>query len=252
MHDDQSDVEFLSALAMSLQKEYHLNPEKTFVTGFSNGGYMSYTLMCQAGDVFNAAAPVAGLIDEKVFQSCAPGGPKPLLHIHGTADWMVPITGNRDKNGIKSNSPGAQELVKYFADLNDAVTTEMVKVSNNTTLTIYKPKNDGAEQRFVTTGLRTTIISGLVVTRVAKRSRMYPVLMRRSLSGRFSPDFNPNPFSDVSGIMQRLLIVVACFLAASCSSPVIKASSGDPQPVVVHLAGVGQQAPFPGRRHSRN
>ena len=31
--------------------------------------------------------------------------------------------------------------------------------------------------------------------------------------------------------MQRLLIVVACFLAASCSSPVIKASSGDPQPV---------------------
>ena len=148
MHDGQSDVEFLSALAMSLQKEYHLNPEKTFVTGFSNGGYMSYTLMCQAGDVFNAAAPVAGLIDEKIFQSCAPGGPKPLLHIHGTADWMVPITGNRDKTGIKSNSPGAQEIVEYFADLNDAVITEMVKVNDNTTLTVYKPINDGAEVRY--------------------------------------------------------------------------------------------------------
>ena len=143
----QSDVEYLSALAEFLQKKYHLNPEKTFVTGFSNGGFMSYTLMCQAGEVFKAAAPVAGLANAQVFQHCAPGGPKPLLHIHGAEDGMVPIAGNRVGGG-KSTTPGAQDLVAYFADLNDSVTTEKFKVTDNATLTLYNPKRGGAEVRY--------------------------------------------------------------------------------------------------------
>ena len=58
LFDGQSDVEFLSALARSLQKEFHLNPAKTFVAGFSNGGDMSYTHICQPGEVFKGAAGV--------------------------------------------------------------------------------------------------------------------------------------------------------------------------------------------------
>lgn len=143
----QSDVEYLSALAGFLQEKYNLDPEKTFVTGFSNGGFMSYTLMCQAGEVFKAAAPVAGLANAQVFRECAPGGPKPILHIHGAEDGLVPIAGNRGGGG-KSTSPGAQDLVAYFADLNDSVTTEKFKVTDNTTLTLYNPKRGGAEVRY--------------------------------------------------------------------------------------------------------
>lgn len=147
LFEGQSDVQFLSALARSLQKEFHLNPEKTFVAGFSNGGYMSYTLMCQAGEVFKAAAVVSGLIDGEVFRNCVPSEPKPIIHIHGANDGMVPIEGNIDKSTGES-LPGAREIVEHFANLNESVTTEKLQVTGNATLTIYKPESGGAEVRY--------------------------------------------------------------------------------------------------------
>ncbi len=147
LFDGQSDVEFLSALARSLQEEFHLNPEKTFVAGFSNGGYMSYTLMCQAGDVFKAAGVVSGLIDVEVLRNCTLNEPKPIIHIHGADDGMVPIAGNDDKNTGEA-LPGAQEIVEYFADLNDSVTTESIQVTDNANLTIYKPESGNAQVHY--------------------------------------------------------------------------------------------------------
>ena len=46
------DVAYLSELARDLQAEHQLDPERTFAFGMSNGGYMSYTLACEAHDVF--------------------------------------------------------------------------------------------------------------------------------------------------------------------------------------------------------
>ena len=143
-----SDVDFLSQLARHLQQEYQLNPEKTFVAGFSNGGYMSYTLMCQAGDTFRGAGIVAGLMDGVTVDGCAPSGPKPLIHLHGTADSMVPIQGRGTKGKGNLPTPSAHDTVKYFAKLNNATKEETVKVSENTTAYIYGPEGDGAEARF--------------------------------------------------------------------------------------------------------
>ena len=143
-----SDVDFLSQLARHLQQEYQLNPEKTFVAGFSNGGYMSYTLMCQAGDTFRGAGIVAGLMDGVTVDGCAPSGPKPLIHLHGTADSMVPIQGRGTKGKGNLPTPSAHDTVKYFAKLNNATNEETVKVSENTTAYIYRPEGDGAEARF--------------------------------------------------------------------------------------------------------
>tara|TARA_E500000331_G_scaffold329177_1_gene349515 strand:+ start:4924 stop:5976 length:1053 start_codon:yes stop_codon:yes gene_type:complete len=136
-----SDVDFLSQLAKQLQRKYQLNPARTFVAGFSNGGYMSYTLMCQAGDTFRGAGIVAGLMDGVTVDSCAPSGPKPLIHLHGTADSVVPIEG-------RGTTPAAHETVKYFAQLNNATKEETVKVSENTTAYIFRPEGEGAEARF--------------------------------------------------------------------------------------------------------
>ena len=136
-----SDVDFLSKLARQLQQKYGLDPKKTFVAGFSNGGYMSYTLMCQAGDTFKGAGIVAGLMDGVIADSCAPSGPKPLIHLHGTADSIVPIEGDLP-------TPSAHDSVKYFAKLNNATKEEIVGISENTTSYIYRPEGEGAEARF--------------------------------------------------------------------------------------------------------
>ena len=143
-----SDVDFLSELARHLQKKYQLNPAQTFVAGFSNGGYMSYTLMCQAGETFRGAGIVAGLMDGVNVDGCAPSGPKPLIHLHGTADSMVPIEGREAGGKDNLPAPSAHDAVKYFAKLNNTTLEAKVKVSANTTAYIYRPEDDGAESRF--------------------------------------------------------------------------------------------------------
>ena len=138
LFDGQSDVEFLSALARSMQDRFQVDPHRTFVAGFSNGGYMSYTLMCQARGVFRAAGVVSGLIDGEVFNNCRPDAPIPIIHIHGADDGMVPIAGSVDKaTGVKG--PGAREIVEYFANLNEVVRQENRQVTNNAHLTIFRP-----------------------------------------------------------------------------------------------------------------
>ncbi len=54
------DVAFLVGLVTKLQNDYRVAPGHVFVTGMSNGGFMSNRLACDRADVFAAVAPVAG------------------------------------------------------------------------------------------------------------------------------------------------------------------------------------------------
>ena len=103
--------------------------------------------MCQASDVFAAAGVVAGLIDVEVLKKCSLDRPKPVFHIHGAEDGMVPISGETDKStGIAMVS--AQDIVQYFANLNESVTTTETQVTDNTTLKTYIPEGNGAEVHY--------------------------------------------------------------------------------------------------------
>ena len=138
LFDGQNDVVFLTSLAKHLQKEFHTEPEKTFVAGFSNGGYMSYSLIAQARDMFKAAAIVSGLLHKRVFRK-GPPKPTPIIHFHGTEDSMVPIEGQS-----KYDIPSAQSIVEYFANLNSSVKPETTQVTENARRTIYTPEDGGA------------------------------------------------------------------------------------------------------------
>jgi polyhydroxybutyrate depolymerase len=71
-----------------------IDPDRMYVTGFSNGGAMAYRMAC-ATDVFAAFGPVSG---GQVVQ-CDDPMPTSILHIHGTADTMVPMSGGADGMG---------------------------------------------------------------------------------------------------------------------------------------------------------
>ena len=58
------DIGFLTSLADFLVDEYGLNKDNVYVGGFSNGGFMSYTLAINASDTFKKVAVVAGLMSE--------------------------------------------------------------------------------------------------------------------------------------------------------------------------------------------
>ena len=70
-----------------------IDATRVYVTGMSNGGFMSHRLACEAADVFAAAAPVAGVLGIPP-EDCNPSRPIPVLHVHGTADTLVPYDGD--------------------------------------------------------------------------------------------------------------------------------------------------------------
>ena len=112
------DVSFLTSLAIYLQQEYDLDPEKTFCTGMSNGGDMSYLLGCQAPEVFKAIASITGCMMEWIYKSCDNNSPLPVFQIHGTRDNITYYDGdikNRDRWGAYL---GVESTIQFWVDHN--------------------------------------------------------------------------------------------------------------------------------------
>ncbi|QDP98308.1 prolyl oligopeptidase family serine peptidase [Microlunatus elymi] len=78
------DVALLTSVVKSVEQRVDIDPDRVFVTGFSNGGMMSYRLACQT-DLFAAIAPVSGDIES----TCDHPSRVSVLHVHGLADPMV-------------------------------------------------------------------------------------------------------------------------------------------------------------------
>ena len=58
----------------------------------SNGGFMSYSLACNAPSTFRAIGSVTGLMSASDFQTCNPETVVPVVHLHGTNDLTVSYT----------------------------------------------------------------------------------------------------------------------------------------------------------------
>lgn len=113
------DVGFLAALLDALEEELCIDPRRVYVTGLSNGGFMSHRLACEMADRIAAAAPVAGTI---AVDPCRPARPIPVLHIHGTADATVPYEGGWSK--------GARETMVEWAERNGCDPTSATTFQN--------------------------------------------------------------------------------------------------------------------------
>jgi polyhydroxybutyrate depolymerase len=87
----RDDVAFLGAVADDAARRFGLDRARIAASGFSAGGMMTWRLMCDAPDAYVAFAPVAGTLWKPIPARCA--GPAPLLHVHGTADTVVPMAG---------------------------------------------------------------------------------------------------------------------------------------------------------------
>jgi len=133
-HQNQTvdDVAFLSSLAHYLQDEYGFDSHNTFVTGFSNGGDMSYMLACQANDVFKAIAPVAGSMMETIYNTCD-SSPIPVLEIHGRNDNVTLWDGDMENNdgwGAYNSTP---EGIDFWIETNGCLNNEDIYLPNTST-----------------------------------------------------------------------------------------------------------------------
>ncbi len=88
--EDVDDVAFIDQLLDTIGAAYDVDPTRTFATGHSNGGMLSYRLACELSDRIVAVALQAGSLG---VEPCEPTTPVSVLHLHGTADTNHPIEG---------------------------------------------------------------------------------------------------------------------------------------------------------------
>jgi len=107
------DVAFLKQLVATISDQQRIDPNRVFATGHSNGMIMAYRLLCEAADVFVAAAGQAGTLG---VDHCRPSQPVSLRHIHGTADTNLPLDGGRGSTSIAGiDFPSPRAGIRTFA-----------------------------------------------------------------------------------------------------------------------------------------
>ena len=108
------DIGFVRTVIDHLTSTYNLSEENVFGSGFSNGAFMTYTIACQAPNLFKAIAPVAGLMSGATYESCENPEPMNILHIHGTGDLVVPIDGTMTLLGGFGGGPDVEGHFEFW------------------------------------------------------------------------------------------------------------------------------------------
>lgn len=89
----RDDVAFLTALIDRLAAEGSIDPARVYVMGISNGGMMTYRLLCEAAGRFAGAVAIVANLGEEIAPACQPARPVPLMVLNGTDDPLVPYQG---------------------------------------------------------------------------------------------------------------------------------------------------------------
>jgi polyhydroxybutyrate depolymerase len=90
------DVKFTAKILDDVEASANVDPKRVFATGMSNGGFMCYKLAAEMSERIAAIAPVAGTM---AIADAHPKRPVPVLHVHGTADNIVPYDGPNTETG---------------------------------------------------------------------------------------------------------------------------------------------------------
>lgn len=93
-HDD---VGFLKDLIVRMAGDFAVDPDRVYVSGFSNGAMMANRMACEASELFAAVALVGGRV-EPGFE-CVPTRALPLLQVNGGQDGTVPYDGRVSDTG---------------------------------------------------------------------------------------------------------------------------------------------------------
>jgi polyhydroxybutyrate depolymerase len=87
------DKGFIETLALYFQSNFTTDPLRQYLCGFSNGGFMSHKMACESSMCFAGIATVSGNMSDTTYANCNPQFTPAVLHIHGTADLVVPYGG---------------------------------------------------------------------------------------------------------------------------------------------------------------
>ncbi len=83
--------EVVLAVIRTLQRQYHLDPDRIFLTGMSNGGIGAWLIGMHHAPRFAGIAPMAGGLDDVLMPFLANLRNTPVYMIHGAKDRVMPV-----------------------------------------------------------------------------------------------------------------------------------------------------------------
>lgn len=86
------DVAYIRGLIEEAQARYNVDPKRIFLTGHSNGGFMSHRFACEHPELVAGFMSLAGAIVSDP-DTCQPSEPVASLQVHGTADATITYDG---------------------------------------------------------------------------------------------------------------------------------------------------------------
>ena len=112
---NMDDVGFISALIDQLIADYNIDPKRVYITGMSNGGFMSYRLACELSGKIAAIAPVAASMN---VNSCNPTNPVAIIHFHSEVDSNVPYLGGIGDGISDHYNPPVDSVLNVWSSKN--------------------------------------------------------------------------------------------------------------------------------------
>lgn len=97
-----TDVAFIGGLLDEVDRTLCVDDHRVFVTGLSNGAFMTSAVACAYANRVAAAAPVAGI---REIDGCTFTRPVPVVAIHGTADPFVSYDGGLGPKALSLPAP---------------------------------------------------------------------------------------------------------------------------------------------------
>ena len=102
--DEWDDVQFLQDLVLHLSGQVNIDLNRVYATGFSNGGFMTQRLACDAYDFFAAFAVLGATAMPQFIDYCDPANDVPIMFMHGTQDVSIAWQGDpRSHIGVVEN-----------------------------------------------------------------------------------------------------------------------------------------------------
>ena len=83
-------------ILQSVSVEYHVDPDRIFLTGMSNGGIGTWIIGMHHADIFAGIAPMASGLDDVLFPFIENLANTPVYVIHGAEDQVMPVQLSRD------------------------------------------------------------------------------------------------------------------------------------------------------------
>jgi polyhydroxybutyrate depolymerase len=124
---NSDDFGFVESMINEISSQYNVDMERIYAAGYSNGGMMAYGLANYKSDLIAAVASVSGAMLDCVGST---SHPMPVVHLHGTADGVLPYNGSSDWNS-------AQSTLVHWINFNNTDLTPTVTSDNNIEHYVY-------------------------------------------------------------------------------------------------------------------